>query len=387
MSQLTEQIQLFEKLILDLAISKLDKLIELGHMPGGHNGPYYDPETPVRNTAHWTTIFAYCYKKTADEKYLNAVKTCAKYLLSKKARPMGATFYCRTNPKKDFSNGTIGQAWAIEGLVAAYKATKQQIYLETAREVFLLHPFDEKYNLWKVVNVDGSIREFDMTFNHQLWFAASGTILLAELPDPEIKRQCQLFFDALPKKMLRTYNSGLIKHAVRNSETLKEKLKNILDWSTNKLRALKSGKDLKYKENGYHLFNLYAFAIVKQHYGNIEFFKMDKFQKALSYCFSTPLHDALEKECRSRDINKMPKVTSDKINIYGYSYNAPGFELPYIAKVFNSELDDQSVLISQVIKNQLEYTFNQQQQSFNLQTEDQETLNARIYEYVRGLDY
>jgi hypothetical protein len=79
-------------------------------------------------------------------------------------------------------------------------------------------------------------------------------------------------------------------------------------------------------------------------------------------------------------------VTTDKINIYGYSYNAPGFELPYIAKVFNSELPDHSALISEVAKKQLEYTYNEQQQSFNMQTEDQATLDARVYEYVRFLN-
>ena len=29
-----------------------------GEMPAGHNGPYQDPETPIRNTAHWIVSFA-----------------------------------------------------------------------------------------------------------------------------------------------------------------------------------------------------------------------------------------------------------------------------------------------------------------------------------------
>jgi hypothetical protein len=290
----------FQNILDKVSQRHLKILSENGFIPGGHNGPYYDPETPVRNTAHWATIFAYQYKTTRDEQYLNATKTCGDYLLSNAMRPMNATFHCRTNVHKDLSNGTIGQAWAIEGLVAAYKVTKQQEYLELAKDIFLLHPFDERYNLWKVVNVDGSIREFDMTFNHQLWFAASGAVLLAELPNKEIERQCKLFFDALPQ-MLRIYNSGLIKHAVINSVTLKDKLRNVIDWLNFKKQSLKSGKHLQYKENGYHLFNLYAFAIIQQYYGDIKLFEMDKFKKALSYCFSTTLHNALDKENRSRD--------------------------------------------------------------------------------------
>ena len=33
-----------------------------GSMPNGHNGPYGDPETPVRNTAHWSITFAKAYE-------------------------------------------------------------------------------------------------------------------------------------------------------------------------------------------------------------------------------------------------------------------------------------------------------------------------------------
>ena len=45
---------------------------------------------------------------------------------------MNATFYCRLNPEKDFSNGLIGQAWVIEALVEAHKLTKEDSYIEKA---------------------------------------------------------------------------------------------------------------------------------------------------------------------------------------------------------------------------------------------------------------
>ena len=109
-----------------IVASKLEELNQNGYLIGGHNGPYYDPETPVRNTAHWTCIFSHYYNETKDQKYYSAVKKCSEYLLSVKARPMNATFFCRTNKLKDFSNGTIGQAWAIEGIVEAYKTIKDE---------------------------------------------------------------------------------------------------------------------------------------------------------------------------------------------------------------------------------------------------------------------
>ena len=34
----------------------LEILNENGQMPSGHNGPYFDEETPVRNNAHWAVI-------------------------------------------------------------------------------------------------------------------------------------------------------------------------------------------------------------------------------------------------------------------------------------------------------------------------------------------
>lgn len=32
----------------------------MSQMPPGHNGPYFDVETPIRNTAHWLTFFRSC---------------------------------------------------------------------------------------------------------------------------------------------------------------------------------------------------------------------------------------------------------------------------------------------------------------------------------------
>jgi hypothetical protein len=374
-----------EKLLEDVAQRHMLLLKEHGYIPGGHNGPYYDRETPVRNTAHWSTIFAYLYRKTANVDFLKALEACADYLMSEATRPMGATYYCRTNVNKDLSNGTIGQAWAIEGLVSAYKITNNKAYIETAKEVFLLHPFDERYKLWKVVNVDGSIRQFDMTFNHQLWFAASGAVILAEMPDAEIQRQCQMFFNELPS-MLRIYKNGLVKHGVLNSVTLIDKLRNIFDWLTYKRKSIKSGKNMLYKENGYHLFNLYAFAIIKQYFGDIPLFKMEKFKRALHYCFSEELHNSLDKESRSLDINNMPKVTTDKFNIYGYSYNAPGFELPYVYSVFKNLLPESEEHIERVMKNQIEVTYSAEMESFSKNTEDGATLDSRLYELVRALE-
>jgi len=60
---------------------------EQGSFPAGRNGPYFDPETPVRNSGHWLIIFAKCYELTGDDKFRNKVHKVAEYLCSKDARP------------------------------------------------------------------------------------------------------------------------------------------------------------------------------------------------------------------------------------------------------------------------------------------------------------
>lgn len=372
-------------IITNLAEKKIDELQKSGHINNGHNGPYYDEETPVRNTAHWAVTFSVLYNIFKEEKYYKALEKCGEYLLSKEARPMNATFYCRKNPNKDFSNGTIGQAWAIEGLAAAYSVTRNEKFIEIAKEVFLLHPFDWNYNLWKIVNVDGSYRGFDFTFNHQLWFAASGIIILSMTNDPEIEKRCTRFFEDIDE-IFNTYKNGLIRHGIQPKLSKVDNIKTKLKFIRDKYNKYKNNISMEYKENGYHLFNIYAFAIIKAHGYDINLFNNSIFKESLRYCFNNDLYEWLEHKERKLDLNSMPNVKRDKINIYGYSYNAPGFELPYIYKVFSKELEDiDEKFINNVIEKQINYTYDQNKISFCKNTEDPNTLEARLYEYIRVL--
>src|SRR5690625_1998318 len=92
---------------------------ETGEMPAGHNGLYRDPETPVRNTGHWLMLFLKAHQISGEEIFLKASEKAVGYLMSRDARPVGATFYHRINPEKDACNGLIGQAWSIDALVQA----------------------------------------------------------------------------------------------------------------------------------------------------------------------------------------------------------------------------------------------------------------------------
>ena len=82
--------------------------------------------------------------------------------------------------------------------------------IRLSEEVFLLHPFDERLGVWQRVEIGGSVLPFDMTFNHQLWFAAAGG-LLAGRGCTSIDAQVRRFLDRLPE-LLKTFPSGLIWH-------------------------------------------------------------------------------------------------------------------------------------------------------------------------------
>src|SRR5690625_4216984 len=111
---------------------------ETGEMPAGHNGLYRDPETPVRNTGHWLMLFLKAHQISGEDNFLKASEKALGYLMSRDARPVGATFYHRMNPEKDACNGLIGQAWSIEALVQAGLQLEREESLTLAREAFLL---------------------------------------------------------------------------------------------------------------------------------------------------------------------------------------------------------------------------------------------------------
>ena len=81
----------------------------------------------------------------------------------------------------------------------------------------------------------------------------------------------------------------------------------------------------------------------------------------------------------------MPNVKNNAVNIYGFPYNAPGFELPYIYKTFKYLVGDRKELVDDIIKKQMELTYCNEKEGFYKNTEDSNTLEARIYEYVRAL--
>ncbi|MFC1577578.1 agl cluster protein AglQ [Thermodesulfobacteriota bacterium] len=334
-----------------------------GTFPPGHNGPYNDKETPVRNTAHWLITMLKAYELSGDNIFKNAAYRAARYLTSSQARPMKATFLCRLNPEKDFCNGLIGQAWVIEALILAGQILEDYRYKKLAKTVFLAHPFNYEIGLWRIVNSDGSYRSYDMTFNHQLWFAAAGGMIDAN-SDSKIGHRVNRFLNCAYKKHLRVNRLGRIQHAIVNSP-----VRNLIGMFVNlilyplKLKAMKA--EIIKKEIGYHAFNLYAFAMLKEKFSDHFIWKTNKIFHILEYINCTEFRKGIE------------------TNRYAYPYNPPGFEVGYSLQVLKKMDTDIENDIRWWVTQQLAKNFDNEHKLMNLNTEDSNTLAARFYEVTR----
>lgn len=351
-------------LVKDAAIHVTSAFNQNGKIEGGHNGPYNDPETPVRNTAHWLFVLSHLsLDSECSEISLVANKLCD-YLLSISARPMQASFYCRSNPNKDFCNGLMGQAWAMEGLIAAGKKLKRKDALKLARKVFYLHPWLEKQCIWRRVAVDGSYLTPDGTFNHQLWFAA----IASKLDDREATRRALLFLDNVGQHV-QLYNDGVVFHQSRlghlSSIVNHFSIKSFARKGLNEFQRLKTRARLYIKSVGYHGFNLYAFALLKQQFPDHSFWSSNKFKKMLKI---------------TTDNNF---IQSLKLSKYGWPYNPPGIEFAFVGEVFGLG----HTYCQTWITRQFERTYNEMtSELLTSDVPDTLTSAARIYEAIRLID-
>ena len=286
-----------------------------------------------------------------------AAKKCAEYLLSDEARPMNATFWHRKTARKDKCNGLIGQAWTIEALMTAGEELHINKCKELAKEVFLLHPFDEKCGLWKRVDIDGKILEFDFVFNHQLWFAACG----AMIDSKEVEETIWEFMDNLNKN-IEINETGLIQHFIISKCRLKTRLYGTIF----KLYLKKKGKEHVHAlEEGYQSFNLYAFALLKKSVPQHLFWDFNKFIPILEYIQLNSYRSKL------------------KNNKYGFPYNPVGFENAFAIHTFSDYFKENPYSPSDWLSWQIKEHFDFETGLMVKNTGDPRTLSARIYEATR----
>jgi hypothetical protein len=337
-----------------------------GSFHGGRNGPYNDSETPVRNTAHWLITLLKAFEISAEPAFVDSARRTVHYLLSPSARPMNATFFCRTNPEKDFCNGVIGQAWVIEALAIAGEKLNDPKCIDVARNVFMLHPFDNEAGLWRRVNVDGSYNTFDMTFNHQLWFAAAGSLIEKDSDSP-INSRIKRFMERLSESHLNIDPTGRIRHTIAKQAPKASGSGKWIAFIRRNKGSNKTSNQMASKEIGYHAFNMYAFTILRQQMPDLPFWKSFKFLTALNF------------------IDKEEFVSGLENSIYGYPYNPPGFEAAFTIQEFSSGVSF-SRSREWWVEQQLRRSYDSKTKMLSRSTEDEKTLTARFYEATRLAD-
>lgn len=360
-------------------------VLETGHARAGHNGPYAKPETPVRNTAYWLMGFSYAYQSCGDERFLAAAKICADYLVGEENRPGGGAFACIKTGGEKWS-GLIGQAWVLDALCEIYGVTGEERYVEIAKEVFLMHEFDGARGLWKKLGVNGEVLGVDAIVHHQLWFAAAGAVLANATGDKEIRARVNRFLEHM-KRNLIVYGSGLIMQRILPPMKGSSALWPIHHGIGYLKRTVVNpilGRGLRYKENGYHAYNLYAFAMLKNEGFAEGLFRSRRFMRMLAYAFSDKILESFEKANHKKDSTRLPLEIGMPVNRYAYPYNAPGFAMPYIYDTFHDLLPGQALdAAKRAVQKQLAITYSEEEGRFSKNTEDAETLNARAYQFLR----
>lgn len=356
------------------------------YLKPGHNGPYFHPETALRNKGHWLITFCKLYEWTGKEAYKQKAAEIAEYLLSLEVRPCGYSFYHRNAPKKDRCNGLIGQAWTIEALAQASETLQETSFSQLAEEVFFQHNFNENHALWNILQVNGKILPIDNAFNHQLWFAAS--ISLIKSKNAVIHERVTLFLDELFNN-LPILDNGLIYHEfdfepmdsyakmrkLGVKEKVKRKVMQIMgiknfngDFSALSPEEKKKRlwKKMKHKSIGYHAFNTYAFALLKQTHPEHALWDSPSFGKIVDYLFTAEYKKGIEN------------------NMFGFAYNPPGFEVPFsVHALLPSQLDNFSGFAQKWVNRQIALTYSKDTKFFDRNTQDPLTLTARLYEVTR----
>lgn len=350
--------------------------LQQGFADAGHNGPHGHKDTPVRNTSHYLIIYTYLYKKYREKENLEICSKFADYLCKCQAASSSGAIQCMESSSFDHLNGLIGQAWVIEALLYYYDVSRDEKCLSAAKILFFTQQYDYKLHLWRRIELDGSDIGVDPTYNHQVWFAACASTLMDYCNDPEIDCRIRDFLNSGAVRDFITYPNGLLHHSIHLKEKamIKIRLKRLVKLLLLPVKNVNPRKlDVRYMEYAYHIFDLYGFSILKERFGNLPLFSSKKYQRAVCYAENI---DQFNRNCGANNRD----AESGNFNIFGYSYNSPAFEYPYVAISYSKKDED---LFDQLYKIQEKLMFDTETGMFTRNNPDIDTWNARTYEIIR----
>lgn len=345
----------FESILIKIAEYQLNNLVNINShnyfYPGGCNGPYFDIETPVRNTSHWLCTCALLYSKTKDQRFIDAGHRLANFLITTSYNINGI-FVHRQKAGKDIVNGVIGQAWVIESLAAAGRCFQEQEYIDKAQFFASKYPYSDNARAWASKDPFTGKTKVDYTLNHQLWFAAAYTEAM-NAPSENVTH----FLDSLAKGAFSVDHKGLIKHILIAND-----LKGLAIRLRYNLSKIRNAWPTEEKEIGYHLFNLHPIARLKHYYPDHSFFKTTNLGKAIELSFSKDFMENLNG------------------NKYSYPYNSPAYEIKRVGSL-RQDPTNNYLFEEDTQKRHISLTYSELDKSFNNDTPDSLTLTSRMYEY------
>lgn len=313
----SRQMQRIPKDIISVVEKNKNKYVNRDCAQAGHNGPYCMEENSLRNTAHWIMSFSAMYKITGDSAYYEIIDRFSKYLHQKIRES-------KTGAVETMSGhiNLVSISWIVEGLLEAEKIIENKALVEDAEYVWNSQSYDDKLHLWNVMDDSGKDWGKDVAFNHNLWYAMAGTKLYQSTSNKKYRDTIEDFFEHIDSHYM-VYRDGRISHFIVNSGNKK------FDF-INKVRKLcieisKSGtpwnksNQAEY-ERAYHLFSLYALALIYRQMPELSYFKTKKFQKAKEYALD--ITNFLEFDERAE---------------YAYGYNSPYYEFPLVEYVFGRD--------------------------------------------------
>lgn len=317
-------------------------------MPAGHNGPYQQLETPLRNTAHWLVTYSIAHALTGDESFKEVGLRLSAFL----QRPgafRGRYALLHRQIGTDRCNGVIGPAWVIEALARSALYLGDEDAGEMARQELESLPFDRRAGAWCRVDPDIGPRGIDYTYNHQAWLAAAA----ADVPGRIGQSRALEFLDRSVAGGLQVGQDGIIRHVLYtpNPRSL---------GMVARLKVLRKIRPavVAEKEWGYHLYSLFPLLRLSLRFPEHPLYRSSQFCAAVDRALSGAFRDAL------------------KQNRFAYPYNAPGFEMPLLCVLREvSERDLRSIYMRQC-KNTLDPATGLHTRG----TSDPVTLASRIYE-------
>lgn len=354
------------------------KFLEQGYATPGNNGPHGHLDTPVRNTAHYLIIYSFLYKENYDERYLKIANVFKNYLIDQQKNTASGAVQCMYESSFDRINGLIGQAWVIESLVYYYETFGDVETLITAKKIFMSQEYDYNKHIWKRVDIDGSILGYDFTLNHQVCFAACSSKLSKLLDDNRINDIIEDFVSYGLPRYFKIHSNGLIKHDIFifNRQAMKIVIKRVIKFLLSPFKSINPRKfDYRYIEYGYHIFDLYVLSILRGNFDSSALFQSKKYDKAINLVIN------LDKYNKYNCVYNYNNLSS--MNVYGYPYNSPAFEYPYVVFKNGIKTEDTEDIVYEL---QSKLMMDSETNMFTKNNPDINTWNARTYEYIRYLD-